>query len=252
MRQSLFRRCSTALLTASLFGLAAGALAEELKPIRIALIGDSTQTEKQGYGIGFCANLVPAVSCINNAKGGASTKTYRRDGLWERALAGKPDWMLIQFGHNDVESKSHSDRETKLETEYPANLRRYIEEARAAGIKPILVTSIARRYYQPNGKIEDDLMGHVAAMKKVAEEMQVPLLDLHTLSVERMEALGEVEGHKLGLTKLDAEGKTVPDKTHFNLAGSYVFGRIVAEGMARTVPELAPYVKSSPAQPTQP
>ncbi|KAF7600440.1 MAG: hypothetical protein CGU28_03565 [Candidatus Dactylopiibacterium carminicum] len=237
------------LVCAALLGLAGFVQAAELKPISVALIGDSTQTERQGYGTGFCANLVEEVTCINEAKGGASTRTYRRDGLWDKALARKPDWMLIQFGHNDVESKAHADRETKLETEYPANLRRFIEEARAAGIRPVLVTSIARRYYQPDGKIQDDLMGHVAAMKKVAEEMQVPLVDLHTVSQAHMEKLGEVEGHKLGPTKRDPEGNTVPDKTHFNRAGSFVFGRIAAEAVADAVPELAPYVKAEAAQP---
>jgi hypothetical protein len=52
--------------------------------IRIELIGDSTQTDNAGYGRGFCANLTTAVDCINLAKGGASTKTFRSDGLWEK------------------------------------------------------------------------------------------------------------------------------------------------------------------------
>lgn len=216
--------------------------------VRIALIGDSTQTDRQGYGIGFCANLTSAVDCDNRAKGGASTKTYRRDGLWDAALASKPDWMLIQFGHNDVEGKTHADRQTDLKTEYPANLRRFIEEARAHGIHPVLVTPIARRYFQEDGRIHDDLMGHVAAMKQVAAEMKVPLIDLHTLSQDYLEKIGETEGNTLGATKKDNQGNTIPDKTHFNLAGSYVFGRIVAVAMAQAVPELAPYVKPQAAK----
>lgn len=239
---SLSRSLITLLLSVTAFPLVASA------DISITLVGDSTQTEKQGYGTGFCANLVD-VDCINQAKGGASTKTYRNDGLWDRALASKPDWMLIQFGHNDVQSAAHTSRETDLATEYPANLHRYIQEARAAGIKPILLTPIARRYYGADGKIKDDLDGHVAAMKKVAEEDKVPLLDLHSLSLAKMEQLGEVEGHKLGPTKKDAEGRTVPDKTHFNRAGSFVFGRIVAEGIAQVVPELAKHVRPEAAQP---
>lgn len=217
--------------------------------VRIALVGDSTMTERQGYGTGFCANLTAQVDCLNEAKGGASTKTYRNDGLWDQALGDRPDWMLIQFGHNDVQSSHHSARETDLVTEYPANLRRFIQEARAAGIKPILVTSIARRYFKADGKIHDDLGGHVAAMKKVAAEMHVPLIDLHELSQSYLEKIGEAAGNKLGATKTDSEGNTIPDKTHFNTAGSYVFGRMVVEAMGRTVPELARYVKPVPAKP---
>lgn len=231
----------------TLAGCAATATRQGPASLRIALIGDSTQTEKQGYGIGFCANLVAAVDCMNRAKGGASTKTYRTEGLWNAAVAAKPDWMLIQFGHNDVQNASHSERQTDLATEYPANLKRFIEEARAAGIHPVLVTPIARRYFQADGKIVDDLPGHVEAMKKVATEMCVPLIDLHTLSQTYFERLGETEAHKLGATKKDGDGNTVPDKTHFNLHGSYVLGRMVAEAMAKDVPELAPYVKPEAA-----
>lgn len=249
MRRTLVAALPLLLLAACASSPSATSPSETKKDtVRIMLVGDSTQTEKQGYGTGFCANLTASVDCINRAKGGASTKTYRRDGLWAPAVSQKPDWMLIQFGHNDVQNASHSDRQTDLVTEYPANLRRFVTEAREAGIKPILVTPIARRYYQPDGKIKDDLAGHVDAMKKVAAEMNVPLIDLHTLSQNYMEKVGEVEGHKLGATKKDSKGATVPDKTHFNLAGSYVFGRMVAEAMGRTVPELAQYVKPEPAK----
>src|ERR1700721_2708406 len=90
--------------------------------VRIDLIGDSTQTDNAGYGRGFCANLTSAVDCVNMAKGGASTKTFRAQGLWDRALATKPDYMVIQFGHNDVEKVdgvAEMDRQTPL-PEYTA------------------------------------------------------------------------------------------------------------------------------------
>ena len=70
--------------------------------VRIDLIGDSTQTDHAGYGRGFCANLTVKVDCVNMARGGASTRSFRAQGIWDRALQTKPDYMLIQFGHNDV------------------------------------------------------------------------------------------------------------------------------------------------------
>jgi lysophospholipase L1-like esterase len=215
--------------------------------IKIALVGDSTQTKSAGYGIGFCANLIGAITCMNDAKGGASTKTYYEEGYWAKALASKPDYMLIQFGHNDEESKEHQARETNLETEYPANLKRYIEEARAHGIKPILVTPLTRRYYLADGKIHSDLLAHAAAMKKVARELHVPLIDLQAESIAYLNTLTETQGQALGLTKKDAQGNTVPDKTHLNPEGSYVFGRMVAVGMAKAVPALSVYLKVEPA-----
>ena len=215
--------------------------------IIIALVGDSTQTRNAGYGLGFCANLTEEVTCINDAKGGASTKTYYQEGYWEKALAGKPDYMLIQFGHNDEESKTHLSRETNLQTEYPANLKRFVREARAHGITPILVTPLTRRYYEADGKIHSDLLAYAEAMKKVAAEEHTSLIDLQADSIAYLNTLTEAQGQALGITKKDPQGNTIPDKTHLNYEGSYVFGRIVAVDMAKAVPALAPYVKKEVA-----
>ena len=84
------------------FDPAAAAVRKPGTTVRIDLIGDSTQTDNAGYGRGFCANLSAKVDCVNMAKGGASTRSFRSQGLWERSLQTKPDYMLIQFGHNDV------------------------------------------------------------------------------------------------------------------------------------------------------
>ncbi len=112
------------------------------------------------------------------ARGGASTKTFREQGLWERSLQTKPDYMVIQFGHNDmVNAAQPMPRQVPL-PDYEANLRKYIEEARAAGIKPILCTPLVRRFFQADGKVHSNLIEYAAAMKKVAAEMKVPLIDL--------------------------------------------------------------------------
>ncbi|SEC44598.1 rhamnogalacturonan acetylesterase [Terriglobus roseus] len=214
--------------------------------LRIDLIGDSTQTDNAGYGRGFCAHLSPKVDCLNMAKGGASTKTYREDGLWDRALSTKPDYMLIQFGHNDIESSEHLARQVTIEV-YEQNLRRFVDEARSHGIKPVLVTPLTRRYFQKDGKVHSDLLQHAAVMKRVAADMHVPVIDLQTESIAYLDRIGEVAGTKLGITKKDAEGKLAPDKTHLNWAGSFVFGRMVAVDLGKAVPTLHPYLLRTPA-----
>src|SRR5277367_4275161 len=83
------------------FDAATAAVRKPGTTVRIDLIGDSTQTDNAGYGRGFCANFTAQVDCVNMARGGASTKTFRADGIWDRAMATKPDYMVIQFGHND-------------------------------------------------------------------------------------------------------------------------------------------------------
>jgi lysophospholipase L1-like esterase len=214
--------------------------------LRIDLIGDSTQTNNAGYGRGFCANLTAKVDCVNMAKGGASTRTFREQGLWERSLQTKPDYMLIQFGHNDMESKDHNPRQTTM-AEYETNLRKYVEEARTAGIKPVLVTPLTRRYFEADGKIHSDLTAHAETMKKVAAEMKVPVVDLQRDSIAHLDGIGEKAGDTLAITKKDEDGKTIFDKTHLNWKGSYVFGRIVAVDMGKSVPELARYVRPEAA-----
>ncbi len=214
--------------------------------VRIDLIGDSTQTNNAGYGRGFCANLTARVDCVNMAKGGTSTKTFREQGLWERSLQTKPDYMLIQFGHNDMESRDHNPRQTTI-AEYEANLRRYVEEAQAAGIKPVLVTPLTRRYFEADGKIHSDLTAHAEMMKKVATEMKVPVIDLQHDSITYLDGIGEKAGNTLAITKKDDDGKTIFDKTHLNWKGSYVFGRIVAVDMGNAVPELKKYLKPEAA-----
>ncbi len=228
------------------FDPATAALRPPGTTVRIDLIGDSTQTNNAGYGRGFCANVTAKVDCVNMAKGGASTKTFREQGLWERSLETKPDYMLIQFGHNDMESKDHLPRQTTM-AEYEANLRRYIDEARAAGIKPLLVTPLTRRYFEADGKVHSDLLAHSETMKKVAAEMKVPLIDLQRDSIAYLDGIGEKASNTLAITKKDDDGKTIFDKTHLDWKGSYVFGRIVAVDMGKAVPELSKYVRPQAA-----
>jgi lysophospholipase L1-like esterase len=228
--------------------------------VRIDLIGDSTQTDHAGYGRGFCANLTAAVDCVNMAKGGASTRSFRAMGLWERSLETKPDYMLIQFGHNDAVIPPRPNpnggppipfpgvRALDNAADYEKNLRQYVTEARAAGIKPILVTPITRQYFQDDGKIHSDQTAHSETMRAVAKDMNVPLIELQLDSIAYLEKIGKVEGAKLGITKKDNTGATIGDKTHFNWAGSYIFGRMAAVDMGKAVPELQKYVKPEAAK----
>ena len=214
--------------------------------IRIELIGDSTQTDHAGYGRGFCANLTTAVDCVNMAKGGASTKTFRSDGSWEKGLTDKPDYMLIQFGHNDLVTPEHLDRQVPLD-EYRENLRAFVQEARAHRSTPVLVTPLTRRYFGSDGKIHSDLTAYSDAMKSIAGELNVPLIDLQAQSIAYLNQIGEAASGPLGITKKDANGMTIPDKTHLSWQGGYVFGRMVAEAMSKAVPRLAIYVRPQAA-----
>ncbi len=210
-------------------------------PIRIVLVGDSTVNNGGGWGPGFCALLTSNVECINMARNGRSSKSYYDEGVWAEALKLHADYMLIQFGHNDMPGKGPQ-RETDPNTTYAANMRRYIQEARAAGARPVIVTSLSRRNYK-DGELVIDLKAYADAAKKVAEEENVPVIDLNAASVKLLQTMTQEQADEFDApTHPDATGKG-PDRTHLNAKGAQIFGRMVAEGLIRACGELASDIK---------
>jgi len=207
------------------------------KRIKIVLVGDSTVTDDKGWGFGFKKLLKPGVECVNWAKSGRSSKSYINEGWWEKALAEKPDYVLIQFGHNDMPGKG-PDRETDPATTYVEYMARYIDEIRAAGAKPILVTSMTRRRFDVEGKIESDLFPYVEAVKKLAAEKKVPLIDLHERSIVVLDQLGPKASEEF-----DPPSTDKPDKTHLSAKGAEVMGKVVADELKTVEPDLTAYIQ---------
>lgn len=219
--------------------------AVEVKPdpkVRIILVGDSTVTDDKGWGPGFESFLTDRAECINVARGGRSSKSFIKEGLWTEALALKGDYYLIQFGHNDEPGKG--ERTTDPDTTYRGFMTQYIDEARGIGAKPILVTSLVRRQWDKsgNGKINSSLVPYVEAVKQLAKEKNVPLIDLHARSKELCEQLGKEECWEFSPIKDDNQ----IDNTHLNAKGSRIFGQIVAEELIQVVPELKPHFNIKP------
>lgn len=213
-----------------------------LKPVRVILVGDSTVTDSAGWGTGLGALVRPEATVVNYARGGASTKSYAAAGLWKKALADKPDYVLIQFGHNDQPGKG-PERETDPATTYTQNLARFIDEARAAGAKPILVTSLARRVFDGD-KLRVDLEPYADAVRKLGKEKNVPVLDLHMVSKAAVEKLGPQKSQDWApAPKKDAAGTLRADRTHLSPDGAKVVGKLVAEEIRKNVPELAAYLR---------
>jgi pectinesterase len=232
------------------------AVAQEGPPggkITIALAGDSTVTSNAGWGDGFKNCLTENAECINLSRGGRSSGSFVKEGLWKSLLEKKPDYVLIQFGHNDQPGHG-AERESDPETTYKANMLRYVDDARAAGIKPVLVTSLSRRQWGSDGKIHSTLVPYVEVVKAIAAEKKVPLIDLHAKSIELYESLGKEAVNKLSPVKnADPNSKNSDtaakenggiDGTHLNAAGSKVIGPIVAAELAKAVPELSAFIKT--------
>ncbi len=212
--------------------------------LRLVLAGDSTVTDRSGWGRGFQRFLTDAVECTNTAAGGRSSKSFRDEGRWAQALALRGDYYLIQFGHNDQPGKGPA-RETDPSTTYAANLARYVDDVRAIGAQPILVTPLTRRNFAPDGsgRLADTLGPYVEAVKRVAAEKRVPLIDLHARSTELCERLGPAGCAALNPRKADG----TPDTTHLDAGGSVRFARLVVDELRRLVPRLAPDLGAEPA-----
>ncbi len=248
-----------------------------IRASKIVLVGDSTTAVQGGWGPAFCARHVTSfLTCTNLARGGRSTYNYRAEGSWALAQAEMRTpgyartWVLVQFGHNDQPGKPG--RSTDLQREFPDNLRRYVREIRAAGAQPVLLTPLTRRQFA-DGVLIDDLAPWAEAVRSVAREMDVPLVDLHARSRAVVQALGPVAAMPLAqaaaapaqvsaalggttvgaapvagtpaaqdnaVTEPMGQAKVAFDYTHLGPEGAALFATLVTEELARQVPALRP------------
>jgi len=203
----------------------------------IELVGDSTVAEGSGWGETFAQMFGPAAQCIDLARPGHSTKSFRDEGYWAKALAMKPKWVLIQFGHNDMPGKGPT-RETDPSTTYAENLRKFVEEARAGGAQPVLVTPLVRRTFDKEGKLVDGLAPYAAAMIAVAKEKDVPVVDLHARSMEVVQKLGPKESEDLGPIITEGPHRGKHDGTHLSPKGAELMAGLVADEVKKNLPAV--------------
>jgi len=214
-------------------------------PPRILLIGDSTvasyekpppdRPDLTGWGQVFQELFVPGVTVLNRAQSGASSKSFVASGLWKKALAEGVDYVFIQFGHNDQPGKA--ERSTDAAGDFRDYLRQYIDEARAQHIHPVLVTSVARRVFA-DGRAVTSLTPYAEAMKAVAKERGVPLVDLHAASFALYNRLGDAASAEYTAS--------AADRTHFSRRGGRAMARLVADALPAAVPELRPFLRVRP------
>ena len=161
---------------------------------KIILVGDSTVQSNSGWGGAFCAtHLAHSVACINLARGGRSSFSYRAEGSWDIALQEMRNdkisktYVLIGFGHNDQPGKPG--RSTDLQTEFPVFMVQYIKEVKDAGATPVLFTPLTRRIFE-DGILLNDLEGHAGALRKIARDENIALVDMHALSRKALQEMG--------------------------------------------------------------
>jgi pectinesterase len=237
MRSST-RRLGAFLFAATLAGAVAISGGQRSPTVRIVLVGDSTVTDDSGWGSGFKHYVGAGVEVVNTAANGRSSKSFIDEGRWAEALAARGQYYLIQFGHNDEPGKG-PERETDPKTTFRANMARYVDDVRTIGGKPILVTSLVRRLFKEDGTIRTTQTPYVEAVRALAADKQVPLVDLHAISLRDAEETGDDVW--ADLSPRDEKGQV--DRTHLNAKGSEVVGRMIVGALGKVLPELAPSLR---------
>lgn len=223
------------------------------------LAGDSTMADKpkldfpeRGWGQLFRPLVRPPWRLANHAVNGRSTKSFRDLGHWQRLLnqLQPGDVVVIQFGHNDAK-KEDPLRYADAATDYPANLRRFVHEVRERGAMPVLATSVVRRAWDASGQLEDTHGAYLTAVRTVAAEEQVPLMELEPLTRRLLVGLGPEASKKLYVIYAPGEHPSLPegktDNTHFNETGARaVAGLAVAEMKRLHLPLVTALVEPAP------
>ncbi len=217
-------------------------------PRRIFIAGDSTAAEygperapQAGWGQMLQSWFDPARWEVrNHAKGGRSARSFIEEGRLEaieRDLRGG-DILLIQFGHNDAKREDATRYDDPAQA-YPQYLSRYLDVARKHGATPILVTPVARLVYD-FGSLLDTHGLYTQAMKQLAAQRKVVLIDLNASSSDWIRALGE-QAAKPYFLFVPAQGKA--DGTHFSTAGATAVACLVVRDWASVEPALKPQLK---------
>ncbi|MBQ9411095.1 MAG: pectin esterase [Bacteroidales bacterium] len=214
----------------------------------IHLMGDSTMAEKdlpkageeRGWGMMFQNYLNPEeVKVVNYAQNGRSTKSFIDLGLWDKVYSAvKPgDYVFIEFGHNDAKADDPA-RYAPAYGAYQENLRTFIDGVREKGGTPVLLTPVARRWFK-DGKLDRNChTDYPAAMKAVALEKGVTLLDVTTPTLDWLEELGD-EASKAYF--MISTGKD--DNTHFVSKGARRVTEIICGLIENQIPEIAKHLQ---------
>jgi lysophospholipase L1-like esterase len=214
---------------------------------RIYVIGDSTvatynESSYPQKGWGQILQLFfnkSEIEVVNKSIGGRSSRSFYQEGRWTEVFNSlvSGDYVFIQFGHNDRDW-TKPERYTDT-TDYKYYLRIYVNETRAKGAVPVLVSPMIMHAYRGTvlrnvfTENENDYRG---AMLQVAQELDVPFIDLNIKSYNKVLEVGqEYAANFLYLGLLPGEYPNFPngssDGTHFQEMGALEMGKLIIEGI---------------------
>lgn len=207
------------------------------KPLKVYLIGDSTMAIKQvstypetGWGMPFVHFFDSTVVVDNRAQNGRSSRTFIEENRWAPVVnALNPgDYVFIQFGHNDEVPTKKS---ATTEAQFKNYLIKYVADTRSKQGKPVLLTSVARRKFDDNGKVVGTHDVYAQIVRDVAKETKTPLIDMDLKSQSLLQELGPEKSAFLFNHLKAGEHPNYPkgkiDDTHFNELGARLMAQLV-------------------------
>ena len=242
---------------------------EKGKPV-VFITGDSTVKNKDKdkddmWGWGSQAGTIfdaKKVTWVNEAMAGRSTRSYIREGRWEKIYntLQPGDFVLLQFGHNDIcpinDKKERGvipgtadtchvykmEKDGRFEVVYSFGwyLKKMIDDCREKGATPILV-SLTPRNEWPNGKIERRNGSYGKWYREIVAETGVDFLDLHNISADFLDKKFASKSEEK--SKKAASKYFKKDHTHTSLIGARMNAQSIAKGLRAIHSKLADGLK---------
>ena len=206
----------------------------------IYLIGDSTVQADGDPFYGWGSLLQPfcreGVTVCNYARSGESSRSFYERGLFDPVSEQiKPDdLLLIQFGHND--EKDDPQRHTDPQDSYQDFLGAYLDAALQKNALAVLVTPVCRRHFLPDGSLLYTHGEYPLAVRKLAAQRGVPLIDLKRMTRELYLCLGQEKTGRIFVQIPAGSHPDFPqghdDLTHFCREGARRIAALAADAMA--------------------
>jgi lysophospholipase L1-like esterase len=211
----------------------------------VYIIGDSTASTyasdlypRMGWAQPLQDFFAPGCATIaNKALSGRSSKSFYDEGAWTpiKTALKAGDFVLIQFGHND-EKTDDAARGTDPYTTYQQYLSIYLDDSKAKGATPILVTSICRDNWS-GATVKDSHGNYPPAMRALAKSKGVALVDATALTKAYFERIGQTATDKLFLILTAGQFPNYPsgntDTTHLQETGARAIARLILADLYR-------------------
>ncbi len=221
--------------------------------ITLYLAGNSTVTDQQNEPWAAWGQMLPCffepgkISVANHAESGETLKSFIAENRLKKILTTiKPgDYLFIQFGHND--QKPENSTYVEPYTGYKEYLKLYIKKAREYGAIPVLITPMHRRKFDEKGNIINTHGDYPEAMREVADEENIALIDLHAMSTILFESMG-IGNSKKAFVHYPAgtfpgQNEKLEDNSHFSNYGAYQLAKCIIKGIKENNLEIAKYLK---------